>query len=580
MSKLTAAIGAVALSTFGVFAGVATVLSSPAQASSTFVVNTTADENGSATDCTDNNPATTCSIREALAAATTDGDVVQLAAVSYQLTLGELVHGDTSVTIQGPALDFTDATITAQSGKRVLVQGSGGLALSGITLQEGSASSVTSEDGGCLQAQGNVDLNAVNFSSCQVYSDNGTSRGGAVYAAGTVTAANSSFSGSNADHGDIDLFHAYGGAIYGGSVTLVNCQIFDNYADEGGAVWGENGVNVTGSSFSQNNGSSDGSGGAVGTFRDALVEASQFNNNYVGTSGNGGAVYAAANLVLNGSAFVQNTANHGGAAYAGTSLQGFGIQVTGNQATGITPQGGGLASAGTVTLSGSTVSGNAANWKDSFIPPGAEGGGIWAGGDVSLTSSTVSGNSAASRGTGGGVYSDGNVTLDDSTVSGNTAANDPNTYGTGGGISAAQVTLKFSTVAGNVGRTGANLATRSLTSSASVVAYPGGGGTDCVVGATTSVGYSYDDDGSCGFTGAHDTSRGPDPQLGALADNGGPTQTMHPAVGSPLVNAIPSVSCTGCDGTDQRGVTRPQGSGYDIGAVEVIAVTVNPRFTG
>jgi len=39
--------------------------------------------------------------------------------------------------------------------------------------------------------------------------------------------------------------------------------------------------------------------------------------------------------------------------------------------------------------------------------------------------------------------------------------------------------------------------------------------------------------------------------------------------------------------TDQRGITRPQGSGCDIGAVEVevvapapIVITVTPTFTG
>ncbi|MGZ4715805.1 MAG: choice-of-anchor Q domain-containing protein [Acidimicrobiales bacterium] len=46
-----------------------------------------------------------------------------------------------------------------------------------------------------------------------------------------------------------------------------------------------------------------------------------------------------------------------------------------------------------------------------------------------------------------------------------------------------------------------------------------------------------------------------------------------PATGSPLLNAVPTGSCQadGASGitTDQRGITRPQGTGCDIGAVEV-----------
>jgi hypothetical protein len=56
-----------------------------------------------------------------------------------------------------------------------------------------------------------------------------------------------------------------------------------------------------------------------------------------------------------------------------------------------------------------------------------------------------------------------------------------------------------------------------------------------------------------------------DPALGALADNGGPTQTMRPLPGSPVIDAI---ACTDAPATDQRGVPRPQFVQCDIGAVE------------
>jgi CSLREA domain-containing protein len=54
-------------------------------------------------------------------------------------------------------------------------------------------------------------------------------------------------------------------------------------------------------------------------------------------------------------------------------------------------------------------------------------------------------------------------------------------------------------------------------------------------------------------------------RLGAFADNGGSTRTFLPLPGSPAINGGSSVNGVTAD---QRGVTRPQGSAPDIGAVE------------
>ncbi len=58
-----------------------------------------------------------------------------------------------------------------------------------------------------------------------------------------------------------------------------------------------------------------------------------------------------------------------------------------------------------------------------------------------------------------------------------------------------------------------------------------------------------------------------DPMLAPLADNGGATPTLLPAADSPAIDAGNDEDCPE---TDQRGVSRPQGSGCDIGAVETI----------
>jgi len=61
------------------------------------------------------------------------------------------------------------------------------------------------------------------------------------------------------------------------------------------------------------------------------------------------------------------------------------------------------------------------------------------------------------------------------------------------------------------------------------------------------------------------------PGLAPLADNDGRTKTHLPLPGSPALNAIAAGvdGCGSAPATDQRGITRPQGSGCDIGSVEV-----------
>ena len=81
---------------------------------------------------------------------------------------------------------------------------------------------------------------------------------------------------------------------------------------------------------------------------------------------------------------------------------------------------------------------------------------------------------------------------------------------------------------------------------------------------------------------------GQDPKLGALANNGGPTQTMKPAVDSPVLDQGAANTLT----TDQRGLTRTVGllgiadgassDGTDIGSVELqrVSLTVTVAGTG
>jgi hypothetical protein len=63
--------------------------------------------------------------------------------------------------------------------------------------------------------------------------------------------------------------------------------------------------------------------------------------------------------------------------------------------------------------------------------------------------------------------------------------------------------------------------------------------------------------------------RNTNPLLGALANNGGPTQTFALLTGSPAIDGVTSTPPNSAPSTDQRGVARPQGPLYDIGAFEL-----------
>lgn len=60
---------------------------------------------------------------------------------------------------------------------------------------------------------------------------------------------------------------------------------------------------------------------------------------------------------------------------------------------------------------------------------------------------------------------------------------------------------------------------------------------------------------------------GVDPRLGPLTNNGGPTRTHALLTGSPAINAI-ATGTPDLPTTDQRGFSRPFGSGFDIGSFE------------
>jgi len=192
-----------------------------------------------------------------------------------------------------------------------------------------------------------------------------------------------------------------------------------------------------------------------------------------------------------------------------------------------------------------------------------------------FTNSTITGNT---EGSFGAVTVHGAVTFNHVTMTKNTSAGvEPEAAS-----SSSRNRVDASAIEGDA----ANIAAHTFSSANSVVAQPQGA-LNCVAfdAPATDGGYNFSDDASCGFTNPTSNVKSPnDPVLGALANNGGPTETLLPLAGSPLLDAIPPAVCGAS--VDQRGVTRPQGTGCDVGAVEVEvaapapAAVVTPKFTG
>jgi len=244
---------------------------------------------------------------------------------------------------------------------------------------------------------------------------------------------------------------------------------------------------------------------------------------------------------------------------------------------------------GSLTITHSTIADNLS---------GGFGGAIWAGGSItSITDSTLSGNTAVAAGAleGGG----GELTLTYATVvqngfgEGSAPACQDDVPLTNGhtAVQASAITPGDAQLVLSRGET-STAAGDALTAVNSVVALPLGGEVNCAVDPTSvdSQGYSFSDDASCGFTGTGDRQNAGDPGLSALGANGGLAPTQVPQPGSPLLDAVPLDACQAGSAagvtTDERDVTRPQGTGCDIGAVEVevapapLPLTTAPRFTG
>ena len=440
---------------------------------------------------------------------------------TIQGAIAVAVTGDT-VHICAGTYSLTTSSITVPSGKDLTFEGDGAAS----TFIDGTHSYQI------------FSVSAANASFSGLTFENGwpSSAGGAIYASGTgtVTVTNSTF--SNNKVGSVG-----GGAIYangtGNTVSVANSTFSGNSGYDGGAI-DDNGtgstVSVTNSTFSSN--SSAHFGGAIYAAGTGTVTSSTFSGN---TASIGGAIFAnGAVSITNGTLFSGNSATvYGGAIYVAGTISVLDSTFSSNSVNstvGTWGNGGAIYGAGTITVLDSTFSSNSAN---NTVSGFGYGGAIF-GAVATVTNSTFSGNSATSG--GGAIYAAGafrvSPSVTNATFSGNSATS-------GGGAIGATVGVTVRNSIFAQGSTGSNCDG----------SYSGGGNVSTVTscGSSTVVSLSSLD-------------------LGALADNGGPTETIALGTGSVAIDAGVGSVCAAApvNGLDQRGVSRPAGLYCDAGAYE------------
>jgi hypothetical protein len=316
--------------------------------------------------------------------------------------------------------------------------------------------------------------------------------------------------------------------------------------------------------------------------------------------GLGGAVFfSGASIDVESTKIVGNTlvGNGDGFRLAGGILEGGGIAtvttglltvrnsaVEGNLAEAAAgpkaPEGGTVFGAGAnliafgpALIADSTFAGNVGDVRGGESAPDgdSEGGGLFfvSGGKNEIARVTIADNvlrAGAGFAAGGGLFVDeqGGAEVTASTIASNSVEGGPRSFGGNVGTRG-PVRFAGTIVANGIGPAGAQncgVATREENEGENP--------------SLSSEGFNLDSADQCGFHVPGDVV-GRNPQLGPLSDNGGPTKTLLPATGSPVIDQGSSRRMT----VDQRGLRRPVdlagvpnatadgADGADIGSAEV-----------
>ncbi|MBX7104673.1 MAG: right-handed parallel beta-helix repeat-containing protein [Gemmataceae bacterium] len=471
----------------------------------------------------------------------------------YALTQSEASGTDDTINFNLPAnSSITFGTEFARLATNKLTID--GAAVSGLTIKGNAVASGTSRF---------LNLNAtgldVTVQNLKLDSFKTTVAGGAfILGESTLTLNNSTISGGSATSGAVTYLSALTGTVNvsgstvsgntggGGSafriqlngstanVNISNSLLTGNTATGPGGVvytfWTGN-VNISNSTATFNRTTSTAGAGVISVYTGSVtVTNSVFTDN--SAAGPGGAlnsISTGSSITAINSTFERNTGTNGGAISAGSTGASSisGCTFSDNTAT---LAGGGFSNtgAGAVTISNSTF------YRNSAIGTATTGGG----GAINITSGTVTVNNStiySNSATGAAGFGGGGVRI---------------TSGTAHNFSSTIIAGNFSANPAKSADVQANLA---LT-----FASPGSDYNFIGVNApaTSSVTFS-------GANNKGNLATVTNPVMSILVNTGGPTKTVQPVTGSPVIGF-------GIDngyGVDQRGVVRPP-TGGNIGAVE------------
>ena len=537
-----------------------------AQAAATFTVNSLADTSDAAPGngtCAD--AGGQCTLRAAIEEANSVfGDDTINFSVTGTINLTGPLPSLTNMTINGPGSGLLTVRRDTGGNYRIFFINGFTVNISGLTVTNGRTADGT---------------------AAPVFGNSGGD-GAGIFAVGTITLTDVVVTGNRTGNGgpggsSTGGWGGSGAGIFGGgTMTLTNVTVSNN---------------VTGNGETGTSGGSGGRGAGIFfhgtslTITNSIISGNTSGNGAVGTNGGasgGGGGDGAGIQMNNGTLTMTNVSvtgnNSGDANFGGTGGVGGGLMTmpgvnstlvnvtlsnntTGDGGGGFTGQGGrgaGVANHGIMIIRSSTVSGNTTgNAGTSGGDSGGIGGGIFNGAVLKLVNTTISGNTTTGfNAPGGGIYQNGSaLTVINSTITGNTAVSH-----VGNGIhqslfvSGATV-IQNSIVAQNIG------------------------GPD-TSGNYNSQGHNLigNADDATGFTGSDlkGTTAAPlNALLGALANNGGPTQTHALLAGSPALDAGDNALAVDTDNnaltTDQRGTGRIADSDdagttatVDIGAFE------------
>ncbi len=514
------------------------------------------------------------SLREAISGAVS-GDTIAFSSDvrgTITLTTGQ-IEIDQSLTITGPgAANLTLRGVDDRMFRIGATDNAIDVTIEGLRFLRGKTES---DDGGGGAIWSTQDAGQTLTVKNSVFERNaGTLYGGAIllYDDAAMVISGSTFT-DNATNSEAGAIAHYSTS----PITITDSTFVRNVTDSlGGAIslWGSgtpSGESVIENTTFQNNSSgADGNGGAISMDSDIApltVSDSTFLRNSAGDA-EGGAIWHTtdAALAVENTEFVGNTATDGGAVYSedgdltitdslfeGNAVTEYGAALH-RDAAGL------LAISGTVFRANNTAEDNGilnieqgdAVISDSAIVENTGGddygsaGISWeSAGTLDISNVTIADNVASESGAGIFYASSGTVNLDSVTVARNVSA-----MGVAGIVNSggATVNVTNSIIAGNYSGTGNDDCSGTLT-------FAGGDNTS-ILGV----------DNSCA---AGDTPKSGDAGLDPLrasnrTDGKGVTWIVPLEAGSPALDSGATTLTT-----DQRGVSRPQGSAPDIGAVEM-----------